>query len=85
VPPLTGAAVNVTDDPSHILVAEALIVTDGVIRLLTVMVITLLVAGLGRGHTAFDVSNTVTLSPLTSDDELKLVPPVPAFTPLTCH
>jgi hypothetical protein len=43
VPPFTGAGVKVTEVPAHIVVAEAVILTKGVTRLLTVMVRVLLV------------------------------------------
>lgn len=78
-------AVKVTDVPGQMVVADAKTETVGVTVSFTVMMITLLVAVAGKGHVAFDVTITVTLSPFTRDEELNVVPPEPTFTPFTCH
>jgi hypothetical protein len=62
--------VNVTELPAHIVVAEPLMLTDGVMVGLTVIVIVLLIAGLGEGQVTVDVISTVTLSALFRVDEV---------------
>ena len=44
-----------------------------------------LVTDMGFGHVAFDVSVTVTWSPLDNEDEVKTGLLVPLLTPLTLH
>lgn len=85
VPPLMPVAVKVTDAPGQIVVADAAMETDGVIRSFTVITITLLVTEAGAGQTAFEVTITVTLSVLVSVEEVKVELFVPTFTPFTCH
>jgi hypothetical protein len=85
VPPFIGVAVNVTDVPGQILLALGEILTDGVTRSLTAMVIVLLVTDAEVGHTALDVITTVILSALTSELLVNVVPPVPTSTPLSFH
>jgi hypothetical protein len=65
-------------------VADAMIETDGVIEL-TVMVTTLLVAVSGDAQAAFEVIITFTWSALASVLEVKVGELVPTFTPFTCH
>ena len=70
-PPLVGVAVNVTLVPEQIVLlvtSDAMLTLTG--RLLfTVIVMALLVAGLPVAQEVrFDVSSTVTISPLFNDD-----------------
>jgi hypothetical protein len=82
---LTGVAVKVTDVPEQMKPCGlAAIVTDGV-TLVTVIVMLLLVTDTGFAQGALLVSTAVTTSPLTSEDVVKLPPPVPALTPFTFH
>lgn len=37
------------------------------------------------GHVSLEVKIHVTMSPLAKDDDVYVAPPVPAFTPFTCH
>jgi hypothetical protein len=86
VPPLTGAAVKVTDDPAQIAPAgEAEIDTDGVRLVLTVIVTGELVAVAVVTHVAFDVNTTVTISPLIREADVNVGLLVPVFVPLTLH
>ena len=61
------------------------ILTEGVTTLFTVIVIWLLVAEEGEGHTAFDVMTTVTLSLLTNEAVVKVALLVPTFAPFSFH
>ena len=70
-----GVGVNVTDVPAQIVVAEALIVTDGVTVAFTVIVTLLDVAVVGEAQAAVDVITQVTTSPFAKV-ELLYVPPV---------
>ena len=85
MPPLIGVAVKVTELPGQIVVALAPILTEGVSSAFTVIVIWVLVTEAGDGHVALDVMITVTLSVFTSVELVNVGPPVPAFTPFTCH
>lgn len=80
-----GVAVNVTEVPGQMVVALATILTVGVIRSFTVMVIWLLVTETGTGQTAFDVMITVILSVFTNVDDVNVGLFVPTFTPFNCH
>ena len=51
----------------------------------TTMVIPVLVAVKGLAQAALDVIIQVTTSPFAKEDVVNVVPPVPAFTPFTCH
>jgi hypothetical protein len=82
---LTGVAVNVTEVPGHIVVADATTVTDGTGAGFTVMVIPVLVTTAGEAQTAFDVNSSVTTSLLLRAVEVKVALLVPAFIPLTFH
>ena len=88
VPPLVGVAVNVTLDPSHILLSASL---DAILTLagkfgFTVVVMPLEVAGdpVKQGL-ALDVITTVTTCPLVNDDVVKVALFVPVFVPFTRH
>jgi hypothetical protein len=63
VPPFTGVGVNVTDVPAQIVVAEALIVTDGVTVVFTVIVTLLDVAVVGEAQAAVEVITQVITLP----------------------
>ena len=78
-------AVNVTFVPAQMVVADAVMLTDGVTDDVTVMVMALLVAVVGMAHAALLVSTTVTTSLLFKivDENVALL--VPAFTPFTLH
>ena len=66
VPPLTGVAVKVTEVPAHTGFADAAIVTLTASNGLTVIVITLDVAGFPVGHgVIFDVRTTEICSPFS--------------------
>ena len=70
VPPLVGVGVNVTDVPAQIVVAEALMVTDGVTFGFTTIVMLLDVAVVGETQAAVDVITQVTTSPFTKAELL---------------
>lgn len=59
---MVGVAVNVTLVPEHIVVAEALILTDGITVVVTVIVIALDVAVGCVTHVSDEVITTVTTS-----------------------
>lgn len=63
LPPFVGVAENVTNEPEHTLVAEAVIASAGVTIGLTVMVIVLLVAVVANKQVALLVSVHFTTSP----------------------
>jgi hypothetical protein len=84
-PPLVGVAVKVTEAPAQIVVAEAEMVTDGVISAFTVIVILLLVAVEGEAHAALDVNTQLTMSPLDNVVAVNVALFVPALAPLTRH
>ena len=59
---MVGVAVNVTEVPAHIVVAEAAILTPAGRIELTVIVTILELAGFVVAHSAFEVSTTATRS-----------------------
>lgn len=63
-PPLTGVAVKVTDVPEQMVVAVAVIETDGTTDGFTVIVIELEVAGMGATHASDEVISQVITFPL---------------------
>ena len=63
----------------------AAILTSGTTVGFTVIVIAFEVAVEVLGQVALEVKMHVTTSPFTSADVVNVVPPVPAFTPFTCH
>ena len=82
---MTGVAVNVTDAPAQIVVADAVIVTLG-----TTVGVTIINTGLedmdgGDEHVAFDVKTQVITSLLFKVADVNVVELVPEFTPFTCH
>ena len=76
---------NVTDVPGQILFALGEMLTDGVTRSLTAIVMVLLVTDAEVGHTAFDVITTVILSAFTKEELVNVFPPVPTLTPFNFH
>lgn len=76
---------KVTDVPAHIVVALALILTDGVRTGLTVIVIALLVTIAGTAQTALEVNTSVTTWPFERAEVVKVELLVPVLTPLICH
>ena len=82
---MVGVAVKVTDVPAQIVVAEALMETEGTKFGFTVIVIVLLVAVVGLAQGSLLVKITFTTSLLLSDEELNVLLLVPTFTPFTCH
>lgn len=62
---MEGLAVKVTEVPVHIVVAEALMVTEGTVTGLTVIVIELEVAVAGEAQVAVEVITQVITSPFT--------------------
>jgi uncharacterized protein YodC (DUF2158 family) len=86
-PPLTGVAVKVTDVPAQIAPdGDAATLTLAGRSGLTVIVMVFEVAGDPFRHgVAFDVISTVTISPLTSAVDVKVLLLVPAFVPFTFH
>lgn len=85
VPPFTGVAVKVTDVPLQIVVAEALIVTDGVAPGLTVILMALDDAVAGLAQADDEVSWQVTTSLLLSVAEVKVALLLPTLLPFTFH
>ena len=82
---MVGVAVNVTCVPAQMVVAEALMLTDGVTLALTVMVTGLDVAVAGDAQANDEVITTVTTSPLASVDDWNVALFVPALLPFTFH
>ena len=70
MPPLVGVAVKVTDWPEQIVVALAVMLTDGVRIGCTVIVIKFDVALDGLAQEIEDVITTETTSPLANDELL---------------
>ena len=68
MPPLVGVAVKVTDWPEQIVVALAVMLTDGVRIGCTVIVIKFDVALNGLAQEIEDVITTETTSPLANDE-----------------
>ena len=83
---MVGAAVNVTASPAQIVELVDVIFTEAGTEAETIIVIVFDVSVIGDAHNAFEVIITVTKSPFTNEDEVKVdeVAP-PTFTPLTCH
>ena len=71
--------------PEHILVAEALTLTEGVTDGFTVMAIPLEVAVEELTQLWLEVITQVIVFPLVNELELKVALLVPAFTPFTFH
>ncbi len=65
-----GVAVNVTLVPEQILFADALIATEGVTLVLTIMVTGADVAVVGEAHVSVEVITQVISSPLLSPELL---------------
>ena len=85
-PPLVGTAVKVTLAPAQmVLPGFAEIETDGTTTGFTVMVMLLEVAVVGLAHVALLVKTHVTICPLVSVVEVKVVLLVPTFPPFTFH
>ena len=84
---MVGVAVNVTEVPEQIIFPGlAAMLTEGVRTGFTVIVMTLLVAGLPVAQgVAFEVRITFTKSPFASVVEANVLLLVPALTPFTCH
>jgi len=78
-------AVNVTDVPAQIEVAEAETETDGATAEFTVIVTLLEVAVAGDAHDSDEVITQVTTSPFASAVVVKVALFVPEFVPLTFH
>jgi hypothetical protein len=85
VPSLVGVAVNVTEVPAQMVVADAPILTLAGKLGFTVIVTGLLVAGLPVVQVAFEVITTVTTSLLVRVLVVNLALLLPAFTPFTFH
>jgi len=76
----------VTDVAAHTAPAgDAAIVTLAGTAGLTDMVIAFDVAGFGDAHDILEVISTVTISPFTRVDDVKVLLFVPAFMPFTFH
>ncbi len=85
VPPLLGVAVRTKLLPLQIGFAAAVIKSDGVTLLLTVIVMVLLVALDGEAHAALLVITTETTSLLASELLANVLLLVPALIPFTFH
>ena len=86
MPPLVGVAVNITVVPEQMLLPVlALIETEGVTELLTVIVIVLLLAVVGEAQVALLVRVQVTVFPLASVLSLNVALLLPALLPFTFH
>ena len=81
---MVGVAVKVTDVPAQIVVADALMETEGVRLAVTVMV-TWSDAVVGEAQGSLLVKITFTTSILLSDEELNVLLLVPTLLPFTCH
>jgi hypothetical protein len=82
---LLSEAVKVTESPAHIIESVVDILTDGVTKALTVIVIPEEVIVAGLAHAAFDVRIHVTTAPSDNVPEVNIAKLVPAFAPFTCH
>jgi hypothetical protein len=80
-----GVAVNVTEVPVHMVVADALMLTLAGRLGLTTIVIVLLVTGEVEAQVAFDVISTVTVLPFASVFVVKVELFVPTLAPFTFH
>ena len=85
MPPLVGVAVNVTCVPAHMVVADALMLTDGATLDVTVIVIGLDVAIVGEAQLNEEVITTVTTSPFASVVDWNVGLLVPALLPFIFH
>ena len=85
MPPFVGVAVNVTDVPGQMPLAEVAIITEGIGAGITFIVIPALVTVAGLGHTALDIITTVTILPLVRVEEVKVGLLVPTLVPSTFH
>ena len=86
MPPFVGVAVNITVVPEQMLLPVlALIETEGVTELLTVIVIVLLLAVVGEAQVALLVRVQVTVFPLERVLSLKVALLLPALLPFTFH
>jgi len=85
LPPLTGAAVNVTGVPSQILLSEATILIDGDTGAVTFRVTLLLVTLTGVAQAALLVIMQLTTSPLEKLLPLNVALLVPELLPLSNH
>ena len=85
MPPLTGVAVKVTEEPEQIEADEAAIVTAGVADVLSVIVIALLVAVGVVAQPELLVKTTVTTSLLFKEEDVNVLLLVPALVPFTFH
>lgn len=85
MPPFTGVAVKVTLVPLHIVVDEALTVTDGVAPGLTTILIALDEATAGLAHADEEVNWQVTTSLLLSVAEVNVALLLPTGLPFTFH
>lgn len=85
LPPLVGAAVNVTLCPAHIVFVEAEIDNEGVTVGLMVMVMLFEVAVDCVTQAAFEVNTQVTTAPLVNVFDVNDAALVPAFIVFTFH
>ena len=85
MPPLVGVAVNVTDAPTQIVVADAITLADAGTDAVNVIVIALDIAVIGEEQAAFEVMITVTTSPFANVLVVYIAEFVPTFPPFTCH
>ena len=85
MPPFVGVAVNVTEVPGQIVVAEAATLTAGTGTGNTFMVIPGAVTDTGFAQGALEVMMTVTTSLSAKVPELNAGLFVPAGFPFTCH
>jgi hypothetical protein len=85
-PPFVGVAVNVTASPAQIVAPVEVMLTEAGTAAETIMVMVLDVAVVGDAHVALDVMITVTRSPFTRLEDVKVdeVAP-PTLIPFICH
>jgi hypothetical protein len=82
---LVGVAVNVTEVPLHIVVADAATITDGVTSAFTVMIVCTLLAVVGDGQTYELVITTHRLSLLARAALVYVAELVPTGEPFLYH
>ena len=85
MPPFVGVAVNVTEEPEQIVVAEAAIETEGTTVEFTVITTELDVTGEPVAQVELEVIITVTVCPLVNVVEVNVGELVPTLLPFTCH
>lgn len=85
MPPFTGVAVKTTLLPEHILLEVAEMLTDGVTFCTTVIRSLFDVALFGEAQADADVTIQDTVSPLASENVVKVLLLVPALVPFTFH